>query len=227
MQNEKNSEIKDIKYNVVSLGYNCFPRTLLTRWGLKPYKSQGELSMPFDLATYETFEITKNVENNFDNFFDNLEFFEPKLFFWRKKYWIKAPDCIKFVHEKNLNKNDKNRLIEIYTNRITNFNQCIENPAPILFVQLIGDCEDVNNLYDILKQKRGDKPFEFVVIDPDNTVKSCDENIKLLKIPYPSALYRKFWWSKKFYKSRKGSAFEKQIVDFCIDVIKKFKIANY
>lgn len=222
MQYEKVSEIKDIEYKIVSLGCNCIPRTILTRWGVKPLKSQGELSMPFDLATFETFEITKNIENNFEDFFENLEFIDNKLPFGRKSYWQKSPDCIRFVHEKKLTKNDKNKLIEIYQNRIKNFNECLESKTPILFVQLIGDCSDVNRLYEILLQKRAEKPFIFIVIDTENIVKNYNENIKLLKLNYPSKLYKNFWWSKIFYGSKQGKNFEREIVDFCIDNIKLF-----
>lgn len=220
MHYKKTSEIKDIKYKVVSLGYNCFPRTVLTRWGVKPSKSQGELSMPFDLATYETFEITKNIENNFANFFENLEFYESKFFFWRKSYWQKSHDCIRFVHEKNLTKNDKGKLIEIYQNRIRNFNECLEYETPILFIQFLGDCSDINNLYEILVKKRAGKPFIFAVVDPEDIVKDYNPEIKLLKLPYPSEQYKEHWWSKELYKSKIGSDFEHKIVDFCIDNIK-------
>ena len=38
------------KYEIVSLGVNCLPRTILTRHGIKPRKADGELSCPFDLV---------------------------------------------------------------------------------------------------------------------------------------------------------------------------------
>lgn len=222
MKYSRLKEIKNINYKIVSLGHNCFPRTVLTRWGLKPDKSQGELSLPFDLATFETFEITKNIKDNFKNFFENIEFKPSKSIFDRKQYWIKAPDCIEFVHEKNLTKNDKTKLIDTYKKRIENFNTYMKDPTPILFVQLLGDCQDIENLYNLLEGIRGRNPFEFVVIDPYNLTSTEKDHLHILKIPYPNSKYQSFWWSKAFYTSKEGNAFEKAIVDFCIEKIKFF-----
>ncbi len=223
MKYDKLKEIKDIKYKVVSLGHNCLPRTVLTRWGVKPEKSEGELSMPFDLATFETFEITKQIKEDFATFFEDIEYKKPKSWFDRKQHWIKAPDCIEFVHEKNLTKNDKNKLIDIYTKRIDNFRNCIKSQTPILFVQLLGDCDDTLNLYTILKEKRGDLPFKFAVIDPFSITKQNELPLHILKTPYPDKKYQNLWWSKQYYTSVAGHLYEKEIADFCIEIIKTFK----
>lgn len=41
-------EAKWYKYTIISLGTNCFTRTLLTKSFIKPSKNQGEKSMPFE-----------------------------------------------------------------------------------------------------------------------------------------------------------------------------------
>ena len=38
----------------ISLGQNCFVRTILTRYGIKAKRKQGELSCPFDLFFLKT-----------------------------------------------------------------------------------------------------------------------------------------------------------------------------
>jgi aminoglycoside phosphotransferase len=40
------------QYNadVVSFGYDCLPRTISAKWGLKRTRALGEKSCPFDLA---------------------------------------------------------------------------------------------------------------------------------------------------------------------------------
>ena len=222
MKYEKLNEIKDIQYNIVSLGHNCLPRTILTRWGIKPSKEKGENSMPFDLATYETFEITKQIKENFKNIFENLEYKKHDYQSGKNNYWTKKPDLIEFIHEKNLNEKDKQKLIEIYTNRIINFRKCVEDDTPILFVQLIGDCDDTENLFTELKKLRKDKPFLFVVIDPFNLTKD-NPNIHTLRLKYPSPNYQYLWWSLPYYSSKDGKKFEKDIVDFCIEKIKLLK----
>lgn len=219
MQYPKRKDIENLNYRIVSLGHNCFPRTVLTRWGLKPDRSEGELSMPFDLATFETFEITKNIQNDFENFFDNLEYREKPHFLKKEGYWIKAPDCIEFMHEKDLKKDEKQKLIDIYKKRIDNFRICLNDPIPIVFVQLLGDCDDTENLYDSLKKIRGDKPFSLVILDPQDSVKHSNPNISVLKLKYPSPDYKNNWWSQKYYTSKEGKLFEQKIADFCLEQI--------
>lgn len=222
MYNLNLEQIKDFEYKIISLGCNCIPRTVLTRWGLKPSKKQGELTMPFDLATFETFEITNLIQNNFDTLFDNIVF-KKKSNILDKSYWLKAPDCIEFVHEKNLGKNDKAKLIEIYKKRVENFNNTINQDVPILFVQLIGDCDDSSRLYNELKKIRQGKPFKFVLIDPYKISNEKNSDISVLQLPYPGKYYHKHWWLKHFYNSTKGKAFEYKIADFCLENLKELK----
>lgn len=48
----------------VTLGVNCFPRTKLTKFGLKAKKSDGELSYPFDLCFISLKSINDILYNN-------------------------------------------------------------------------------------------------------------------------------------------------------------------
>src|SRR5699024_6281723 len=102
-----------------------------------------------------------------------------------KSYWIKEPDCILFSHDKNLK--TKEALIETYTRRIENFRKAILNPMPAIFVQILSVDEEINQQYKELLKLRHDRPFIFAVIDTQDVVKNiCDDNIKILKLPYPN-----------------------------------------
>lgn len=205
------------KTEIVPLGQNCMPRTILTRWGVKSSKIFGELTYPFDLAVFETREITNSIKDDFKEFFYNLNYREDR------QIWVKEPDCIEFVHDKTFKKKDKNKLIEKYINRINNFRNVINNPHPILFVQILGDCSDIENLYECLKEKRKEKPFRFIVIDTQNITDSyC--GIDILKLPFPSEEYKNNWWKKEYYSTKEGMLFEKQIADFCLKVIEEMII---
>lgn len=61
----------DKKYEIISLGQNCLPRTILTRWNIKPSKAQGELSCPFNLVKHELPRISYYIilVNNYKLFF--------------------------------------------------------------------------------------------------------------------------------------------------------------
>lgn len=200
------------KINIIPLGQNCMPRVILTRWGLKPHKFQGELTYPFDLAVFGIPEITKTLKTDFNEFFDNLEY--------KNKCWIKAPNCIEFCHDKRYKENDKQKLIDLYSKRIQNFRNTIQNKTPIIFVQILGDCQEIENQYKELKRLRADKPFTFIIIDTENIVPEINlENVHIKKIPLPNADYKQNWWKKDFYNSKDGKLFEKQIADFCKKII--------
>ena len=90
------------KYEIVSLGINCLPRTILTRGGIKPRKKDGELSCPFDLVAHPTEVILKCLQTNFEGYFDDLFFYLRKrnfLDFRGKGIWQKK-DGTKFYHDK-------------------------------------------------------------------------------------------------------------------------------
>lgn len=205
----KKSDIK-----IIPLGQNCMPRTILTRWGIKPKKILGELTYPFDLAVFETREITHSLKTNFNEFFYNLNYRE------EKQLWVKEHDCIEFVHDKQFKKNDKEKLIKKYLERIENFEKTVSSSNPVLFVQILGDCSDIENLFNELKRIRDDKPFEFCVVDTQN-ITTPVSGVNILKLSYPDELYKNNWWRKEFYNSAKGRKFEKTIADFCNESIRK------
>ncbi len=204
------------KVNIIPLGQNCMPRTILTRWKLKPKKIFGELSYPFDLAVFGIPEITKILQTDFNEFFNNLEF--------NGQYWIKAPNCIYFSHDKDCGKDDKFKIIEKYSKRIENFKKVIINPEPVIFFQILGDSEDVIKQYNELKRIRNSNPFKFIVIDTENIMEKEFEleDVILKKIPYPIKDYKLNWWKKEYYNSKQGKAFEKQIAEICKDSILRF-----
>ena len=191
------------KIQIISLGQNCIPRTILTRHGIKPRKIWGELTYPFDLSIFGTIEVTKSLKTDFNEFFFDLNYQNDK------KYWVKEPNCIQFVHDAK----DKKELIKTYMKRIENFKNEMKNPLPILFVQLLEDDEDVENLYNELVRLREDRPFKLLIIDTQDIV--TFEKAEILKLSFPSEEYRNNWWKKEFYNSKEGKIFEKTICDFC------------
>ena len=66
---------KTAPYTIISLGPNCYPRTVLTRKGLMKRKKQGQKSYPFDLAWYHSAKyVTEFLLNDFENFFTDLRY---------------------------------------------------------------------------------------------------------------------------------------------------------
>ena len=67
-----------------------------------------------------------------------------------------------------------------------NFRKILENEKQIIFVQALKDIEDIENLYSVLKKKRGNKPFKLAILDFNGIVSKEYENISVFKIPYPN-----------------------------------------
>ena len=79
-------------YEIVSLGTNCLPRTILTRAGIKPTKAEGELSTPFDLVAHKLSNIVHYLQTDFSDYFDDIYFDIRKrnfLDFRKKGFWKK------------------------------------------------------------------------------------------------------------------------------------------
>lgn len=214
-------------YEIVSLGVNCLPRTVLTRKNIKPRKAQGELSCPFDLVVHSAERITYYIENDFADYFDDLSFRVRKkcfLDFRQKGIWEKT-DGTKFFHDKDCKVNDREKIVKRISARIDNFRKILENERPIIFVQSVKDGEDIENLYNVLKNKRKDKIFKLVILDFNNIVQKEYDNIYVFKIPYPSNIknYEVLWNRHKNYNSKEGRAFEDAIKNAVEQVIEDLK----
>ena len=99
----------DKKVEIVSLGINCLPRTVLTRNRIKPRKAEGELSCPFDLALHILPNIVHYLETDFCDYFSDIYFEIRKrnIFDLRKKGLWKKADGTKFFHDKDCKADDK------------------------------------------------------------------------------------------------------------------------
>ncbi|MBQ4123683.1 hypothetical protein IJD44_08215 [bacterium] len=223
---KKKEEITPVekKYEIVSLGTYCISRTVLTRQNLKPKKVQGELSCPFDLVIHNPKRITHYIKTDFDGYFDDLYFKKySKCFldFRNKGIWKKEDDTW-FFHDKDCKKDDKDKLIKRVSSRIENFRKIMQNEKPIIFVQALKEEEDIDNLYSVLRDIRGNKPFKLVIIDLKDVVKKEYSDISILKIPFPTLRYEKYWDRKKYYNSKQGIAFEKHFTEMVETEIKNF-----
>ena len=212
------------KYEIVSLGCNCLPRTVLTRGGVKPSKKQGELSCPFDLVKHPIDCIIKYLNNDFDGYLDDL-FFEVRkrnfLDFRKKGLWQKT-DGTKFFHDKDCKISDREKLETRIKNRINNFRQIIKSDTPILFVFLVVEnAEKIEELYKTLKRLCPHKKFSLAVIDLNYVMKSCPSDIHLLQLTEPIPKFDRNW-NKNIYRNTKlGKYVEKNICCFVENILKK------
>lgn len=214
------------KCEIISLGANCMPRSVLTRNGIKPSKSEGELSCPFDLAIHPITCVIKALEDNFITYFDGLYFESNKKhifdFSTKRDVWKKT-DGTRFNHDTDCGKNDFEKLKLRFQKRIENFNKILDSGAPILFVIYIKDEESrqyINKLYDTLQLRLRGGVFLLSVIDFNGiTNEDFYPQIKVLNLPKPCENYFDTWYRSKFKKSSLGPYTEKCICEFVQNII--------
>lgn len=153
---------KRSNYHIVSLGSSCLTRALLVASGVKPRRFYGEKSCPFDLCRSNDFKrIVELIESNFSDFFENI-------------------NLDAFPHDDKLTvKQFKKR----YQKRIQNFLNIHNSDKVVYYVysnfEKVPETDEIKGLYQVLKAKRGAKPFELILL----TSRLIDVP-KILQIPY-------------------------------------------
>lgn len=162
-------EFKNQPFKIVSLGRDCLPRVLMTAIKIKPRKIYGEKTCPFDLCINNNFNrIAELIQNDFFDFFDGLKSVNGE---WSNNDFI-------FIHDKNLSyKNFEKR----YKNRINNFLELLESDKKLYFIysnftENLPNTQDMNKLFDVIKEKRNNKPFQVIFLI-SNYIKGLNQNI--------------------------------------------------
>ena len=217
--------MNDKKYLIMSLGTNCLPRTILTRWKIKPSKSEGELSYPFDLVFHTLPLVVKCLENDFEDYLSGFYFKIRKrnfLDFRKKGIWYKE-DGTGFWHDTDCKINDREKLEVRIKKRIENFRQAIKSDIPILFViNIMDNPEYIDKLYKILKKLCSHKKFKLAVINFGYLYKNENSEIYSLDLPIPFDGYHGVnGWNSKFKDTNFGKFTEKCICHFVEEIIKK------
>lgn len=206
-------------YEIVSLGQNCLPRLYCTRNGLKKTKKMGELSMPFDLAQHSLLSVIHFVKTDFQDFFDWITYMETIEI----SCWVNEKYKNKYNHDSDCNKQERNKFITRFEKRIDNFRNVMKTDKFIFFVlaSYSNNSEDVNNLYSVLKEVRGAKPFKLLAADLELTL---DENVKTeISVYSPKYHFSELPdWKALGNKSKKRKQVEKDFVKFM-----KQEIGNY
>ena len=199
-------------YKLVSLGSDCFVRRILTIKGLKASKEEGEKSYPFDLCVTPIKAINDILENNFEDYFNELKFNTSLNMFYNNKYKIyynHDTDCY----------NDYDKICSRFSNRITNFNKLKETENFIYFVYNVLPREETDYAAQIKRLGKnlikiyGANKFKLLVLDTMEilTPEISNDNIVLISVKNPYDNYSKQWWRLKYRSSKEGIEFEDNV----------------
>ena len=221
------------QFKIVSLGWNCMPRTLTTLWMLKPSKGVGEKSMPFDLIASPPDAVAHYLETDFSDYFEGNWVYKTVNNYtcWFNETW----DNVLYPHEIGLGNSEEDlaKLKSKLHERIKNFREALTFEGPILFVMhkatwwdklpLEHKVEDIERIARSIARIRGDKPFKILVFACDHN-DNCEkiEGATLVKHPYPHAEY--IWHLAERFTPA-GVKFEIGLLDICrnalADLLKK------
>lgn len=216
-ENSKTTKyINNYGYEIVSLGDNCFPRNLLSKFGLKKLKAEGELSYPFDLAIHPLSSSAKLISKNFQQYkkTDSLSI--------KFNHPINHDLNIMFNHERDpiYRENNYTALIDRYASRGNNFNNAITNKR-IIFVLHCNSTHGIIELCKSLNDKLTCSDNHLIVIytgkslnhfgDILSTYNPSNFNIEIIHAEIPFTGYT--WFKVDDYTSETGRIFEKKIID--------------
>ena len=207
----------DMPYTIVSLGYDCSVRTILTDWGLKPTKEMGELSYPFDLAFCPHEGMLKVLQDNFKDFFNCLSF-NQQTQLWENKHY-----GFFYNHDTDCAENDRKKFVDRFQNRIHNLRKVMEENTPVIFVATIDKASKKNlkriyEIFNLLKNKRKDKISYLVLWSPKRLFFHPKDVFPIhIQKPFPEYV----WWRAEMRYSLGGAKFERKIATKFYKIIQK------
>ncbi|WP_084570364.1 hypothetical protein [Methylosinus sp. PW1] len=198
--------------DIISLGYDCLPRTVSARWGLKRTRAFGEKSHPFDLAVTPIGCIADILSVKFEDFFDDLDFDVAS------NHVVSRNHGILFNHEiGNLWVDDDFRLFkQRYSKRIANFLSALSNGRKTLFVIHLRQpldavlLDEIERIY-IAAQSIGsnEKALLCIASEGVHLSRTPIAGLSICDVSDHPPGYE--WWNYCHFVSTHGLAFEKKI----------------
>lgn len=214
----------------VSLGFDCLPRALLTRWGMKKPRKLGELTHPFDTSIHPVAATRHLIETEFADYMSGLSYSQEDDFPHREDLGIR------FNHEigTEWQEDDFAKLKETYQRRTDNFVQTYQFEKPTVYIAHTheGDEETLSHVvatFQRIREHREGRPTRFVWLYTPEFSKEWDsdvarqrpslgEDIDVITEQYPFAGY--IWYKPNHSFSRRGFRFEKRVIKLLQNAIK-------
>lgn len=207
--------------NMLSLGGDCFCRTVLTRWGLKRTAKLGEHSGPFDLAVTYPETVAALLENDFAGFMDSANLaYKETLGNCRNTHFN-----INFNHElgPDYAANDFSKLRTLYQARVSQLYQFVEDPRPLFLmlylpVFMLADRSYINIVKGILHNIQGRRTGKASLLvvnshalgDAMSVDAFIEDAFEWFNLPLPDPGY--IWHHPSSYMSDSGIAYERQVI---------------
>lgn len=190
---------------IISLGCNEEIQGYLNEEKL--YNIAKDNYMPFDNCYSSLTGINSVLKNNFNNIWHNMCFDDKRGYFVNEAlglFYNKDRDC----------GNDFDQFKRRLDERIAHFKIALLSKKHLFFVlKAYSNPQAVNELYQILKLKRGKLPFSLIVIDQRNKLKGLNSNIIHCGITSP---YKDDtgWCNPDLNKTKEAAQYKSDVLDF-------------
>lgn len=209
--------------NMLSLGGDCFSRTVLTRWGLKRTSKLGECSCPFDLAVTYPEAVDLLIESDFEGFMDPINL----------AYDVATNNCcnkrynINFNHETGTDyaANNFTKIRMLYNSRVSNFRHLVSEPRPLfmlIYLPIFMDArlsyiEISKRIFRKIKSQRNEATSLLVL---NAHASDCapvidgfiDNDLEWINVPVPDAGY--VWHDASWFMSNIGITHEQKVIQY-------------
>lgn len=221
MRNE--ALLKDWNVTVTSIGQNCLPYLLLSRWGFMAGREDVSMRTPFDLGGFRNDTVAEAIANDFASYKDPSNYVSST--FWGGPMIINKITNIGFVHERGLfwiSENFKH-FHERMSLLIKNWDHLKSKKSSIFVFCLCGEC-NIQETLTIIHEKLLNNNSRLFVLnvlkhDISQNIKDLNlEKIDYLHLPYPDGYV---WTDQTAQISNKGTDFEYAIAEGILQSAKK------
>jgi hypothetical protein len=222
---------KGCRCSIVSLGWNCFSRSIPTEWGIKKYKAEGELSCPYDLAMIPIKTTLKLIRNGWkDEIFSD---------FRRDKegWWFCDKYGMIFNHDTEIDSLEE--LKKRYQQREVNFKKYSSNKYGTIYIHTTYDnidYKDIDDFYQLVELLQCNKKSNKILIINDLSPSGLDVSlgggfIEFLRNNKESILYCRsllphpnyVWWQPDDRFTRAGYLYEVNLMETLCQAIDRLE----
>lgn len=219
----------------VSLGVDCFPRAMLTKYGFKKRHTDGEVSTPFDLAFHPPHIIIEMIYRNFQGFWE-----APDLSFDGNNHIIHRNGSV-YNHESDtdikrrvFSENGFLELRERYNRRSRNFTNILSSSEAGTVVFVYMGNRYPTDLRDAIRMMYPSLDFHILTLNllwaasdfrdtqPNveyGTIESANLGFSFYNVKRPFQDY--LWYNPEHFSSPEGKDFEEHIAKILGRVVSK------
>ena len=187
-------------YEIVSLGYSCYPKIFIK----KIIKKETHF---FDYLGSSTWSIINLLNNNFDNFFNKKKYYylngkfkpyDKNFLIYNKEYYIR------FVHDNDFLKsgNAWNEFKNKYTRRFLRFNKLLKSENKLLFLYLEENLLRFDKLYPEIKKYYPKKEKNYHIEQSKLEQSRMYDIVKIIKTKYNKHNFKIIYFSNFVEKTK-------------------------